>query len=129
LAVHAELRALASPRRREILRLVWREPRAAGDVHRALGDVTFGAVSQHLRVLTEAGLVTCTRAGRQRLYAARREAAGPLRRWLEREWDDALYQLKLRAELEEARRGPAPSISSTVAVRPRSPRPRRPRSS
>jgi DNA-binding transcriptional ArsR family regulator len=103
------LAAIASARRREILRLVWREPRAAGEVHRALGDVTFGAVSQHLRVLTDAGLVTCTRRGRQRLYAARREATGPLRRWLERAWDDALYQLKLRAELEEGRRGPPPA--------------------
>jgi DNA-binding transcriptional ArsR family regulator len=102
------LSALASPRRREILRLVWREPRAAGDVHRALGDVTFGAVSQHLKVLADAGLVTCTRQGRHRLYAARREATGPLRRWLEQAWGDALYQLKLRAELEEGRRGPVP---------------------
>jgi DNA-binding transcriptional ArsR family regulator len=101
------LSALASPRRREILRLVWREPRAAGEVHRALGDVTFGAVSQHLKVLADAGLVTCTRQGRRRLYAARREATGPLRRWLEQAWGDALYQLKLRAELEEGRRGPA----------------------
>ena len=98
--------ALASPRRREILRLVWRGPQAAGDIHRALGDVTFGAVSQHLRVLSDAGLVDCTRQGRSRLYAARRDALGPLRRWLEAEWDHALYQLKLRAELEEARRGP-----------------------
>jgi DNA-binding transcriptional ArsR family regulator len=108
-AVTDALTALASPRRREILRLVWREPQAAGEVHRALGDVTFGAVSQHLKVLADAGLVTCTRRGRQRLYAARREATGPLRRWLEQAWGDALYQLKLRAELEEGRRGPDPA--------------------
>ena len=100
------LEALASPRRREILRLCWREERSAGELHRALGDVTFGAVSQHLRVLDEAGLVTCTRDGRRRLYRARRDALGPLRRWLESHWDDALYHLKLHAELEEARRGP-----------------------
>lgn len=102
------LNVLASPRRREILRQCWREPRTAGEIHRALGDVTFGAVSQQLRVLGEAGLVTCTRRGRQRIYRARRGALGGLRRWLEREWDDALYQLKLRAELDEARRGPQP---------------------
>jgi DNA-binding transcriptional ArsR family regulator len=107
----AALRALASPRRRELLRLVWREARPAGDLHRSLGDVTFGAVSQHLRVLRDAGLVTCTVAGRQRLYAAQRDMAGPLQTWLEREWDDALYQLKLRAELEEGRRGPPPATS------------------
>jgi len=100
------LTALASPRRRGLLRWCWREPRSAGELHRALGDVTFGAVSQHLRVLDQAGLIACERRGRHRLYRARRAALGSLRRWLEAEWDDALYQLKLRAELEEARRGP-----------------------
>jgi DNA-binding transcriptional ArsR family regulator len=102
------LTALASPRRRELLRLCWRAPRTAGELHRALGDVSFGAVSQHLRVLGDAGLVECERRGRERIYRARRGAVGPLRRWLEAQWDDALYQLKLRAELEEARRGPRP---------------------
>ena len=100
------LAALASPRRRELLRLCWREPRTAGELHRALGDGTFGAVSQHLRVLSEAGLVACERRGRHRLYRAKRAALGPLRRMLEAHWDDALYRLKLHAELEEARRGP-----------------------
>jgi DNA-binding transcriptional ArsR family regulator len=98
--------ALASPRRRELLRLCWHEPRSASELHRALPDVTFGAVSQQLRILGEAGLVTCTRQGRQRFYRAQKSAIGPLRRWLEAHWDDALYQLKLNAELDEARRGP-----------------------
>lgn len=98
--------ALASPRRRELLRLCWHEPKSAGELHRALPDVTFGAVSQQLRILDEAGLVTCTRQGRQRIYRAHRAACGPLRRWLEQHWDDALYALKLHAELDEARRGP-----------------------
>lgn len=98
--------ALASPRRRELLRVCWREPRTAGELHAALPDVTFGAVSQQLRILADAGLVTCTRRGRQRIYRAERAAVGPLRRWLEAHWDDALYQLKLHAELDEARRGP-----------------------
>jgi DNA-binding transcriptional ArsR family regulator len=100
------LEALAAPRRREILRLVWRDERPAGEIHRALGDVTFGAVSQHLRVLSESGLVSARREGRRRLYRARKDALGPLRPWLEATWDDALYRLKLRAELEQARRGP-----------------------
>ena len=100
------LRALATPRRREILRLVWDGERSAGEVHRALGDVTFGAVSQHLAVLAEAGLVDVRPEGRRRLYAARRVELAPFRRWLEATWDDALYRLKLSAELEEARRGP-----------------------
>ena len=103
------LDALASPRRRELLRLCWREARTAGELHRARGDVTFGAVSQHLRVLGDAGLVSCQKRGRHRVYRARRGALGPLRRWLEAHWDDALYQLKLHAELEQARRGPRSS--------------------
>lgn len=104
----AVLAALATPRRREILRLVWREERSAGEIHRALADVTFGAVSQHLRVLESAGLVAGRRQGRQRFYQARREPLAPFGEWLEASWDDALYRLKLRAELEEARRGPSP---------------------
>ena len=100
------LQVLGAPRRREILRLVWDGEQSAGAIHRALGDVTFGAVSQHLRRLQEAELVEARRDGRQRLYRARKEELGPLARWLESMWDDALYRLKLRAELEEARRGP-----------------------
>lgn len=98
--------ALGSPRRREILRLVWVEERTAGAIHGALNDVTFGAVSQHLRVLTKAGLVACRPRGRQRFYRAHRRALGPMRGPLEKMWSDALYRLKLLAELEKARRGP-----------------------
>lgn len=107
-AVSALLSALDSARRREILRLVWDDERCAGDVHRALGDVTFGAVSQHLKRLEEAGLVRVRRDGRHRRYRARKAALGPLRAWLEALWNDSLYRLKIEAELEEARRGPRP---------------------
>lgn len=78
---------------------------AAGAIHRALGDVTFGAVSQHLRVLKEAGLVSARRDGRRRLYAARREDMGPLADWLEGMWSDSLGSLKTLAEGEHARTG------------------------
>jgi DNA-binding transcriptional ArsR family regulator len=113
------LQALATPRRREILRLVWNGERSAGEIHRALGDVTFGAVSQHLRVLEEASLLRGRRDGRSRLYVARKEDLGALRGWLEAMWDDALYRLKLRAELEEARRGPQPSRRRKAPARRR----------
>ena len=99
---------LASPRRREILRLVWDRERPAGEIHRSLPDVTFGAVSQHLRILAGTGLVAVRRQGRRRLYRARPRALGPVGRALEALWSDALYTLTLRAELEEARRGPHP---------------------
>ena len=99
---------LGAPRRREILRLLFRGERRAGDIHRALPDVTFGAVSQHLRRLADAGLVSVRPEGRERYYRALPERLGPLRRWLESMWGDALYRLKLAAELEAGRRGPRP---------------------
>jgi DNA-binding transcriptional ArsR family regulator len=104
----ASIAHLASPRRREILRLVWEEERPAGAIHRALGDVTFGAVSQHLRRLADAGLVDVRSDGRRRLYRARPASLGAVAQALEAMWSDALYRLKMRAELEESRRGPRP---------------------
>lgn len=100
------LQALGTPRRREILRLVWARERSAGEIHRAFDDVTFGAVSQHLRVLEDAGLVASRREGRHRYYRAEKERLGPLAAWLEAMWDSALARLALQAELEAARRGP-----------------------
>src|ERR1051326_6379397 len=105
----AVLAAVASPRRREILRLVWREERSAGDIHRAMPDVTFGAVSLQLRALVEAGLLESRAESRNRYYRANREALGPAGQILERMWGDALWHLKLAAELEETRRGPRPA--------------------
>jgi DNA-binding transcriptional ArsR family regulator len=104
----AVLAAVASPRRREILRIVWNEERSAGDIHREMPDVTFGAVSLQLKTLLEAGLVEARAAHRNRLYRARREALGPIGEMLERAWNDALARLKLQAELDESRRGPRP---------------------
>jgi DNA-binding transcriptional ArsR family regulator len=100
------LSAVASPRRREILRLVWTRERPAGAIHAAMPDVTFGAVSLHLRSLAAAGLLEVRPDGRHRFYKARRAAFGPVGRMLERLWDDALWRLKQQAELEAARRGP-----------------------
>ena len=99
----AALAAIASPRRREILRLIWTGERAAGDIHAAMPDVTFGAVSLQLARLKRAGLVTVRRQHKQRFYAARRTALGPVAATLESMWDDALWTLKLQAELEELR--------------------------
>src|SRR4051812_41420196 len=118
------LQVLAAPRRREILRLVWDEEQSAGAIHRALGDVTFGAVSQHLRLMEQASVVEARRQGRQRFYRARKQELGPFARWLASMWDDALYRLKLQAELEEGRRGPSPR-QSRGRRRPRRPARRR----
>ncbi len=102
----AVLQAIASPRRREILRLIWREERAAGDIHRSMPDVTFGAVSLHLKTLARAGLVETRVDHRHRYYRARPDALGPVGRMLETMWGDALARLTLQAELDQARRGP-----------------------
>jgi DNA-binding transcriptional ArsR family regulator len=104
----AVLAAIASPRRREILRLVWKQELPAGRIHAAMPDVSFGAVSLQLRALSAAGLVECRREHKHRFYRARRDALGPVGAALERMWDDALWRLKLQAELEASRRGPRP---------------------
>jgi DNA-binding transcriptional ArsR family regulator len=102
----AVFQAIASPRRQEILRLVWNRERSSGDIARAMPDVTFGAVSLQLRALADAGLVEWRAVHRHRFYRARPERLGPLAEALERMWDDALWRLKLAAELEQTRRGP-----------------------
>lgn len=104
---------LASPRRCEILRLVWDAEQSAGAIHRAMPDVTFGAVSLQLKALAKAGLVSVRAESRHRYYRARREALGPMARMLERMWDDALWRLKLQAEFDESRRGPRPGARRT----------------
>jgi DNA-binding transcriptional ArsR family regulator len=95
---------VAEPRRREILRLVWREERTAGDIAAAM-PVTFSAVSQHLKTLRDAGAVTVRREGRLRWYRARPDALGPLGPALEAMWAESLGRLRDLAEEEERRGG------------------------
>ena len=88
--------------------MVWDEEQSAGTINNAMPDVTFGAVSMHLRALAEVGLVDVRADGRQRLYRARREALGPMGRVLEQMWGHALWRLKVLAEFDQTRRGPRP---------------------
>ena len=104
----ARLAAVASPRRREILRLLWDQEMTAGAIRDAMPDVTFGAVSLQLKVLLEAGLVECEADRQFRVYRVNREALAPVAPLLEQMWNDALWRLKVRAELAETRRGPRP---------------------
>jgi DNA-binding transcriptional ArsR family regulator len=92
-----QLRAIAEPRRREILRLIRDSELPAGEIA-ARFDVTRPAVSQHLRVLKDAGLIEERRAGTRRLYRARQEGLAELRAELEWMWDDRLARLKELAE-------------------------------
>jgi DNA-binding transcriptional ArsR family regulator len=116
----ALLRALNTPRRREILRLVWDGERSVGEIHASLPDeVSIATVSEHLQVLAEAGLVSSRRAGRFRYYRAEKAELGPLAEWLESMWDGALGRLTLLAELEAARRGPRAKKSKARRKRSR----------
>lgn len=85
-------------------------------------DVTFGAVSLQLRVLLDAGLVECKADRQFRVYHVRRDALGPAASMLESMWTDALWRLKLRAELDETRRGPKPCHKRSRVRAPRSKR-------
>ena len=118
----AVLAALASPRRQEILRLVWRQELSAGEIHRAMPDVTFGAVSLQLRALARVGLLETRAEHKFRYYKARREALGAMAQVLERMWGDALWRLKLAAELEQTRRGPLARAKSRARPSRRRPR-------
>lgn len=101
MVVDLVLQAVQAPRRREILGLLRRRERSAGEIHRALHDVTFGAVSQHLGVLEQAGLVSARREGRSRFYSVRCAGLLPLREWLDEMWGEALERLSELAEAEE----------------------------
>jgi DNA-binding transcriptional ArsR family regulator len=93
------LRALAEPRRRAILRLVSDEEMAAGQIAAAF-DVTRTAVSQHLTVLKNAGLLTERRDGTRRLYRARPEGLAGLRQLLDDMWASSLDAARRPAEAE-----------------------------
>jgi DNA-binding transcriptional ArsR family regulator len=97
----AVLQAVAAPRRQAILRLVWSAERTAGDIASAMPDVTFSAVSQHLRVMRTAGVLEQRRHGKYRLYAVRRDALGSLVDFFDAQWQSDLDRLKALAETEE----------------------------
>lgn len=98
--MEAALRAIAEPRRRRILQLVRDEELSAGDIA-AQFEISRPAVSQHVNVLKEAGLVSERRDGTRRLYRARPEGLGELRMFLEGFWDERLEALKNQAETTE----------------------------
>lgn len=98
--MEAVLRAIAEPRRRAILRLVSDTELPAGSIAVHF-DVTRPAISQHLGVLKEAGLVSERRNGTRRLYRARPEGLVPLKQFLEEFWNPRLEALKREIEREE----------------------------
>ena len=91
------LKALAAPRRRAILQLVRHDELSSGAIA-ARFEVSGPAISQHLGVLKEAGLVSERRDGTRRLYRARPEGLADVRRFVEDFWDDRLDRLREAAE-------------------------------
>jgi len=100
--VDAALKALAEPRRRAILRLVWSRELPATDIADQFLDVTRPAISQHLAVLKDANLVIERRDGTRRLYRANRETMAELRAFLNDYWTSGLERLRDVAEAAEA---------------------------
>jgi DNA-binding transcriptional ArsR family regulator len=98
-------KALAEPRRREILRLVWTEELPAAQIAARFDDVTRSAVSQHLGVLREAGLIIERRDSTKRLYRANHAEMDRLRQFLDEYWTDSLWRLRDLAESVEREKG------------------------
>ena len=97
------LQALGDPTRRAVLEELRTGPRAVGEIAARL-PVSRPAVSQHLRVLKEAGLVTERQKGTRRLYRVDPNGLAELREYLDGFWDEVLASFKAAAEREEGRK-------------------------
>jgi DNA-binding transcriptional ArsR family regulator len=93
--------ALADPTRRLVFERLSSGPRSVGQIAKTV-PVSRPAVSQHLKVLKDAGLVTDRSVGTQRVYCIDPKGLGPLRAWLDRFWDLALEAFKAEVEREDS---------------------------
>ncbi len=89
--------ALGDPTRRAIFERIADRPRAVGELADEL-PVSRPAVSQHLKVLKDAGLVRDRAEGTRRIYSIDPAGLGPLRAWLDQHWDKALASFQAAAE-------------------------------
>jgi DNA-binding transcriptional ArsR family regulator len=101
--------ALADDTRRSIFRMVRDNERSAGDLAAAFSSMSRPAVSQHLRVLSTAGLVTVRPDGNRRMYRARREGLAEMWEYLDEMWTDRLWRLKQVAEADERKNRKKPT--------------------
>ena len=92
--------ALADPTRRQIFERLARRPRPVGELAEGL-PVSRPAVSQHLKVLADAGLVVATREGNRRLYRVDPHGVAGMRSYLDRFWSDALGAFETAARMED----------------------------
>ena len=91
--MQAVIDAISSPRRRQILRLVWERELSAGDIAQQF-DVSWPAISQNIAVLRKAGLVTERREANRRFYRADQQALGSLRAAVQEMWTLDLDRLR-----------------------------------
>jgi len=98
--------ALADPTRREVFERLAQRPQAVGELAERL-PVSRPAVSQHLKVLKEAGLVTDRPDGARRVYQIDPKGLGQIRAWLDQFWDEALeaFRAEVESDVEEGTKG------------------------
>lgn len=94
------LQLVAEPRRQQILRVVWRDELAVGEIAQRI-ELSYAGVSQHLALLRDAGLVTVRRDGKRRMYRADYQGLGPFKQFLESLWAQQLDRLAMLAEEAE----------------------------
>src|SRR5690242_19389699 len=97
----AALKAMADPTRRDILRLLREDELAAGEIATHVPSMSRPAVSQHLRVLEDSGLVEVRPDGNRRMYRWRREGLCDAAEFIDQMWSEKLARLKAAAEREE----------------------------
>src|ERR1700730_15681535 len=107
MAYGTALAALADPTRRRVVERLKSGPKAVGAIARCL-PVSRPAVSQHLKVLREAGLVADRREGTRRVYYIDPNGLGALRAWVDQFWDKALTEFKAEVERQTSERKDKP---------------------
>ena len=108
MAYETALAALADPTRRRVFERLKAGPQPVGAIARGM-PVSRPAVSQHLKVLKEAGLVTDRPDGTRRVYCIDPHGLGALRRWLDQFWDEALAAFQDEVERDtKTRKGRKP---------------------
>ncbi len=103
--VNTLLRAIAEPKRRDIIRLVWARELAAAEIAEYFPEVTRSAISQHLTVLRTNGVLHERRDGTRRLYSVNRGEIIKLRAFLDSFWSDSLERLRDVAESDQQQMG------------------------
>lgn len=96
------LRAIAEPNRRKILELVRDSELSAGDIAQAF-DVSRPAISQHLKILEQAGLLSVRKQGTRRFYRSRPQAVADVKAFIDSYWREGLDRLKDAAEAQHRR--------------------------